>query len=153
MARPDGSAPVDADLVEEVEAASHGLLGVSMRALAEVDSVSTTQLRALMLLHDIGPVNLSFLAERLGVAISSASRLVDRLAASGHVERTVPSHSRREVLLTLSPAGRRIVRRHQKARLAVFADLLGRLTAEERQCLLMGLQAVDRATREQREAE
>lgn len=139
-------ADVDAQFVEAVEAASHGLLGVTMRALAEVDTVSATQLRALMLLQSLGPVNLSVLAERLGVALSSASRLVDRLAASGHLERTVPAHSRREVLLTLSKEGRRVVRRHERARRVIFAELLQALDEQERECLLMGLRAVQRVT-------
>ncbi len=137
---------VDPVLVDEVASASRGLLGLSLRAMTTLDQVSTTQLRALMLLAQCGPVNLSVFADQLGAATSSASRLVDRLAAAGHVERTVPAHSRREVLLQLTASGRRLVRRHDTARQRIFAELLAMLEPEERDALLSGLRAVSRVT-------
>ncbi len=137
---------VDPVLVDEVASASRGLLGLSMRAMTAVDQVSATQLQALMLLAQRGPVNLSVFADRLGVATSSASRLVDRLAAAGHLERTVAAHSRREVLLQLTASGRRLVRRHDAARQRIFAELLAVLEPEERDALLSGLRAVSRVT-------
>jgi len=133
-----------ADLVDEVENAARGLLGVSIKAMSAVEPTSPTQLRALMLLQAIGPTKLSVLAERLGVAASSASRLVDRLAAAGHVERTVPAHSRREVQLELTRAGTRLVRRHDKARRLAFANLLTAIEPADREALLRGLRAVSR---------
>lgn len=136
---------MDPALVDEVEAASRGLLSLSMRAMAEVDQVSATQLRALLLLQQVGPVNLSEFAERLGIATSSASRLVDRLAAAGHLTRTVPEHSRREVQLTLSAGGRRLLVQHAEARQTIFAELLSTLDPQERAALLLGLRAVTRA--------
>lgn len=135
---------VDADLVDEVENAARGLLGVSIRAMGAVDPMSPTQLRALMLLHAIGPTNLSALATSMGVTASSASRLVDRLAAAGHLERTVAAHSRREIRLELSRVGKRIVMRHERARHAAFADLLAAMEPNEREALLLGLRAVSR---------
>jgi len=144
---------VDPMLVDEVESASRGLLGLSIRAMTTVEQVSPTQLRALMLLARGGPVNLSVFAGRLGVATSSASRLIDRLIAAGHVERTAPAHSRREVLLQLTAGGRRVVRRHEAARRAIFAELLAVLTPADRDALLRGLRAVSLATREESAAD
>lgn len=135
---------VDSGFVDEVERASRGLLGLSIRAMGEVEAVSATQLRALMLLQQTGPVNLSVFAERFAVATSSASRLVDRLAAAGYLERSVAAHSRREVLLTLSGSGRRLVRKHDQARRAVFTQALSALDPDERGALLRGLRAVNR---------
>lgn len=139
---------VDPALVDEVETASRGLLSLSMRAMAEVDQVSATQLRALLLLQQTGPVNLSEFADRLEIATSSASRLVDRLAAAGHLTRTVPGHSRREVQLTLSAGGRRLLVQHAEARQAIFTELLTSLDPQERTALLLGLRAVTRAVGE-----
>ncbi len=140
---------VDAGLVDEVEQASHGLLALSIRAMASVDQVSATQLRALLLLRDAAPVNLSEFADGLGIATSSASRLVDRLAAAGYLTRAVPERSRREVELTLNAAGRRLLARHDRARHAAFVELLGALEPAELAALLDGLRAVNRVAERQ----
>lgn len=60
--------------------------------------------------HD-GPIRMGELADRLLVANSSCTRIVGRLVAAGLVERRRGRHDRREVLVLLTPAGRRLHRR------------------------------------------
>jgi len=67
----------------------------------------------------------------LGLTPSGAVRLVDRLCADGLTTRGPgPDGRSRSVLLTAK--GRRAARRLAAARAAVLADVLGRLTAEQR---------------------
>ncbi len=132
-----------ASLADRVEVASRSLLALSLRAMARLDpAISSTQLRALMVLAESGSSNLSTLALSVGVSTSATSRLVDRLVASGLADRQVPAHSRREVLLLLTAAGRRVVHEYEQARREVFAEALAGLAEADVQALLRGLDAV-----------
>lgn len=132
-----------ASLAHRVELASRSLLALSIKAMAQLDpAISSTQLRALMVLEESGGSNLSTLAAAAGVSTSAASRLVDRLVAAGLADRQVPTHSRREVLLQLTPTGRGVVRDHEQARREVFAEALADLAETDLQALIQGLDAV-----------
>ncbi len=114
-----------AALADRVEAASRSLLTLSMRALSQVDAaVSAPQLRALMVLNQLGRSNLG------------------TLVASGLMAREVAAHSRREVQLQLTAGGRRMLRRHDEARRAVFAEALADLSEPDLLALVQGLDAV-----------
>ena len=58
-----------------------------------------------------GPIRMGELAERLLVANSSCTRLVRKLVRSGHLVRRAGDVDRREVLVTLTAAGRTLHRR------------------------------------------
>ena len=135
--------PVTVSLTDRVEVASRSLLALSLRAMAQLDpTISSTQLRALTVLEESGGGNLSVLAAAVGVSTSAASRLVDRLVAAGLADRQVPAHSRREVLLQLTPAGRRVVRDYEQGRREVFAEALADLAETDLEALIQGLDAV-----------
>jgi len=135
--------PVTASLADRVEVAARSLLALSLRAMAQLDpAISSTQLRALMVLEESDGNNLSTLAAAVGVSTSAASRLVDRLVAAGLADRQVPAHSRREVLLQLTPAGRGVVSEYEQARREVFAGALADLAEADLQALIQGLDAV-----------
>lgn len=132
-----------ASLADRVELASRSLLALSIKAMAQLDpAISSTQLRALMGLEESGGSNLSTLAAAAGVSTSAASRLADRLVGAGLADRQVPAHSRREVLLQLTPTGRGVVRDHEQARREVFAEVLADLAETDVQALIQGLAAV-----------
>jgi DNA-binding MarR family transcriptional regulator len=58
-----------------------------------------------------GSLPLSKVGERLMVHPTSVTNLVDRLDAQGLVERTVDTADRRRILASLTPAGRRVLKR------------------------------------------
>jgi DNA-binding MarR family transcriptional regulator len=129
--------------------ASRVLVGVSARSLAEVESsVTVTQFRTLVVLESQGEVNLSGLAERLGVNASTALRMIDRLLVAGLVTRRDNPGSRREVLLGLSPVGRRLVRRVTSRRRAELARVVAAMPASRRSELLAALRAFAEAAGE-----
>jgi DNA-binding MarR family transcriptional regulator len=81
------------------------------QALRPLD-VTPAQAEALRLLQDRQPLTLSGLGELLVCESgSSPSRLVDRLVTAGLVDRLESPSDRRQVVLTLTAAGRRVARR------------------------------------------
>jgi DNA-binding MarR family transcriptional regulator len=63
------------------------------------------------------PCGMTELADFCAVDRTTMTRTVDQLFANGLVERTTPATDRRQVLLTVTPAGRTL---HQKALQAVY---------------------------------
>ncbi len=129
--------------------ASRVLVGVSARSLSEVEStVTVTQFRTLVVLDSHGEVNLSGLAEKLGVNASTALRMIDRLLVAELVTRRDNPDTRREVLLGLSTAGRRLVRRVTRRRRAELARVVAAMPADRRSELLAALRAFAEAAGE-----
>lgn len=65
------------------------------------------------------------LAHSLGVSRGGLTRIVDRLAGRGWVDRDRPEHNRREVHAFLTVAGRRVIRRARTVYAAVLTETLG----------------------------
>ena len=79
-----------------------------------------------------GPARLSDLAQKVGVDISTLSRQVHHLEASGLVGRSVVEEDRRAALLAVTDKGRDLVRRIRAAKRAAITEMLEHWTAEER---------------------
>jgi DNA-binding MarR family transcriptional regulator len=137
-----GPANLPADLVIAVAAAARPLVMVWGRAdgISQAQ-VSPPQLRALVAVGQHGSLNLSQLADELGVIPSSASRLCDRLVAAGLLDRRVSEQTRREVVLTLRREGQRLLDTVEHARREALADVLGGMRLGGRKALLSGLEA------------
>jgi DNA-binding MarR family transcriptional regulator len=145
-----------ADGAQETEAfvtalltASRVLVGVSARSLSEVESaVTVTQFRTLVVLDSHQGINLSGLAEKLGVNASTALRMIDRLLVADLVTRRDNPETRREVLLALSPAGRKLVRQVTQRRRAELARVVAAMPSGRRSELLAALRAFAEAAGE-----
>lgn len=137
------SAAGDADAVTDaVLAASRLLLAVSARSIAAVDeSITLAQFRLLVVLFSRGAVNLSMLADQLDVNPSTATRMIDRLIASGLVSREPNPASRREVVVALTEAGAATVRQVTTRRRKEIARIVGRMPVEQRHDLVEALEA------------
>jgi DNA-binding MarR family transcriptional regulator len=132
-----------AAVAERVEIAARALLTLSARASIDLPgSVSLTQLRALAAAEELGACSLGALADALRISTSSASRLVDRLSAAGVLDRRPSDVSRRELTLQVTPRGKRLLRRHEASRRAVFAEALNGMASADVRALVRGLEAV-----------
>ncbi|WP_067490562.1 MarR family transcriptional regulator [Actinomadura hibisca] len=100
--------------------------------------VPATQLRALFVLER-GPVNISALATELNALVSSASRLCDRLEASGLLLRDPGQDDRREVTVRLTAEGQELMDRLRVRRQEELGRVLSMMSAQARQALLWGL--------------
>jgi DNA-binding MarR family transcriptional regulator len=101
--------------------------GTSAIRLLDEAGLTAAQFKTLLTLGADG-TSVSGLAERLGVTQPTASRLVSALAAKGLVAAAVSEHDRRARELTLTPAGRALLRRMNAARVAdlrVYVEGLG----------------------------
>jgi DNA-binding MarR family transcriptional regulator len=129
--------------------ASRVLVGVSARSLSEIESaVTVTQFRTLVVLDRQGETNLSGLAASLGVNASTALRMIDRLLVAELVTRRDNPETRREVLLGLTPAGRRLVRRVTRRRRAELTRVVAAMPSGRRSELLAALRAFAEAAGE-----
>jgi DNA-binding MarR family transcriptional regulator len=135
-----------ADVSAAVESTADSLIAVLDGArLAHLPAVPPAQLRVLTILSTAPQANMNRLAEALDVVPSSASRLCDRLEATGLLRRLPDPRDRREVRLLLTPAALRLLNALRERRRAALAVVLDRMTPAERQDLVRALAAFDTA--------
>ena len=115
--------------------------------------VSPPQLRAMLAINEHGSTNLTDLAHDLGAMLSSASRLCDRLVASGLIERSQGRDDRREVSMRLTRDGERLVASIARERQSAIESLLEAMPEEDRIALVRGLEAFSLAAHKSRPAE
>jgi DNA-binding MarR family transcriptional regulator len=134
------------DVAAAVESTVESLLGVLDGArLAQSPAVPPTQLRVLSIIAGNQHTNMSRLAEALDVVPSSASRLCDRLEATGLLRRVPDPRDRREVRLLLTAAARRVLEDLRERRRTALGEVLERMTPAGRQDLVRALAAFDTA--------
>jgi len=129
-----------------VESAAESLQAVLESArVAQSPAIPPTQLRVLIIVDRGAHTNMNRLAEALDVVPSSASRLCDRLEATGLLRRVPDPRDRREVRLLLTPAARRLLDDLREARRRALAEVLERMSPSARHDLVRALGAFDAA--------
>ncbi|POX63186.1 MarR family transcriptional regulator [Streptomyces sp. Ru62] len=150
MTRLGGAGGDRTDLADGLVAAALGV-GDAVELLATLWSsaaqdvdlpLSPHQLRALRALEAAPGLNLTALAERLGIGLPTASRLCDRLEAAGLLERSPRSRDRREVRLELTAHARRVLGDVARRRARALATALRRMGPDDRAALTQGLRAL-----------
>lgn len=136
MTDPQDPAPVDITLT-----ASRALLGVVARSVASaLEVVTLPQFRVLVLLSTGGPTRVGTLAEQVGAVPSTFSRSVDRMVAGGWVERSLREENRREIILDLTPDGRRLVDSVTERRRREIRRVLETMSPADRQTVAHAFQ-------------
>lgn len=131
-----------------VDDAAAALLSVWDTARERATSrLSGSQLRALLVVEEYDGINLCRLAASMGMILSSASRLCDRLVAAGVLEREPSRVDRREISLHLNPVGQALLDELRADRRERLAHVLSGMTAGGRQALLRGLQEFEAVAR------
>jgi DNA-binding MarR family transcriptional regulator len=149
-----GSADLDAlvDAVAELRARVAPLILARQERRAagatEGERLTTPQHLTLLALAD-GPLSVSDVAARTGVAVSTATRMLQSLARAGWVRRAAATadRDRRRRPVELTPAGRRVMDQAGDALRARIRELLERLDDEERAAIVIGMRALARALR------
>ncbi|MFZ1063523.1 MAG: MarR family transcriptional regulator [Acidimicrobiales bacterium] len=127
-------------VVDAVLSASRVLVAVASRSLSDIaEDVTITQYRTLVVLASRGPQNLVGLADLVGVTPASATRMCDRLVAKGLIARASDLGDRRQVRLTLTKNGSRLVRTVTDRRRSEIAAILGSLDAKDQVVLVKAL--------------
>lgn len=104
-----------------------------------VDEITDTQFIVLRSLRK-GPCNTSFLARMLGVTLSAVTALINRLHHMGLVTRERHEKDRRQVWITITPKGLKLLCEVEEKRNLLLALYLAQVPREEREQLLSLLQ-------------
>lgn len=145
--------PVSEREVDAVLRASRVLVSVAARSLAGVsDEVSLPQYRALVVLASRGPLRPGELARILQSHPSTVTRLCDRLVTNRLIDRQPSPDSRREVMVALTPRGRRLVDRVTEKRRAELATILAHVPKRDRPFIVRALDALGDAAGEPADA-
>ncbi|MFI6316361.1 MarR family winged helix-turn-helix transcriptional regulator [Nonomuraea sp. NPDC050556] len=140
-----------------VESAAAALIAVWAHSRhSAAAAISSIQLQALLSIESHQHVNLARLGEALGAQPSSASRLCDRLEATGWVRRSAAHDDRREITIHLTASGKALLEELRGQRRDDLAQVIDEMPPTARAALLRGLRAftlaADRVT-EQRSHE
>ncbi|MBZ3901310.1 MULTISPECIES: MarR family winged helix-turn-helix transcriptional regulator [Streptomyces] len=122
-----------ADLDRQVLDAVENLVPLWFSAVEDVvPRLSPRQILALRAIRRRPELNLTALAEQLGVGLPTASRLCDRLEAAGLLQRCVHLDDRREVRLLVTERGHGFLVEVTERLSARLGDVLAALPAAER---------------------
>lgn len=130
------------------------MVALAARSLADLDAdVTLPQYRALVVLASRGPQRVVDISAELGVNPSTGTRMCDRLVRKQLARRYRSTIDRREVRLTLTPAGRRLVEEVTSHRRAELISLVEAVPTPSRAVLTDALRALSTAAGDVPESE
>jgi DNA-binding MarR family transcriptional regulator len=139
---PDALTTIGGDdhVIEAIILAGRAMVGIAARSLSEVsDDVTLAQYRTLVVLSNEGPRRLADLAHALDVSPSTATRMCDRLVRKDLIDRARDVLDRREVNLTLTPQGAKLVQDVIDRRRERVRELLDLIPDEGRPAMVESL--------------
>lgn len=108
------------------------------------DSFSPTEIRVLFQLSGSASTTATELNRRLGIDAGYLSRILHRFERSGLLSREIGRRDRRELRLSLTPAGRAVIIPLDRAATAEVARWLQPLNDQKQRELLSAMQAIMR---------
>jgi DNA-binding MarR family transcriptional regulator len=121
-----------------------------LRQAARVDveaGIGPAQLSALSVLVFGGSTTLSGLADAEHVTLPTMSRVVSALAAAGLVRKQPSGRDRRSVLVSATPAGRRLLQAARRRRIEALAERLEALSQRDLAALERAAELMERVAR------
>jgi len=103
---------------------------------AHLPDLTPTQFSTLTRLCELGPISQNALGREVAMDAATIKGVVDRLRARGLVQAARDGGDRRRLLLEASEAGRALWEASWRAALAISAETLAPLEAEEREVFL-----------------
>ncbi|MGB8828488.1 MAG: MarR family transcriptional regulator [Dehalococcoidales bacterium] len=100
------------NLVKQILYASENIfqvMGITIPPEWLMTDMTVAQLRVLLLLHTEGPSRMSSIAATLGIAVSTATGIIDNLVRKELVIRSADTEDRRVVICGLSPRGQEVI--------------------------------------------
>jgi DNA-binding MarR family transcriptional regulator len=145
-----GSGTTVPQQVDEVLAATRMVAALIAESLASIEPAMTMPQWRVLVLADEGSCNVTAVAEDLGVHMSNATRMCDRLVAAGLLDRRRADYDRRHVLLTLTAAGDELVRSAMDYRRRAIEAAMDRMTHQERATVVSAASVFVRAATQTR---
>jgi DNA-binding MarR family transcriptional regulator len=123
-----GQADQRDELVDALLVLSRAIVGIAVRALAGSDAdVTMAQFRTMVVIATRGPQRVVDISAELAVNPSTGTRMCERLVRKGLVARERVGADRREVQISLTELGRRVVREVIARRRAELASIVSAL--------------------------
>ena len=101
--------------------------------------ITNPQFNALLALRDNADMTMGELCEKLMLACSTATDLIDRMEKNGFLVRNRDAQDRRVIRLAVSEKGRQVITEVMSARRRYVASMLQKLTEEEQTQLAQSL--------------
>ncbi|MEK0097825.1 MarR family transcriptional regulator [Streptomyces sp. A475] len=131
-----------AELAERLRAAIQQLLP-ELRAQGIQSRLTPSRLAALAALSAHGPLRISDLATRMGIALSTVSRMVDLLDGCGWIEREADPKDQRATLIALNDTGQALLDSTRRQAATRLAERIDELTADHQHALRDALPALE----------
>ncbi len=139
----------EADAVAALLSTSQTLAALTSQAVSGTGTeVTAVQMRTLTTIAQAGAAPAGVLAATLGVHPSTFTRTIDRLQGYGWVQRGANPANRREVLVSLTPEGKKVLSSVTRRQRQAVSRALNRLSAGEQDQLIDSLQLLERASTE-----
>jgi len=132
---------VPARQVENVLAGTRAVGAIIAESLAAVEEIVTMPQLRVLILAAREQQSMSAIAEDLGVHASNATRTCERLVQAGLLDRTTDTEDRRRVVLSLTPAGERLLSEVMERRRERVVAIMEQMTREDREALASSLAA------------
>jgi DNA-binding MarR family transcriptional regulator len=120
-------------------------LGVQSTESGKRLGLSNTRMSALAVALDAPGLTMSELASSLDLPAPLATRVTEELVERALMERFPDPSDRRRVLVRATPAGQQAVEDVHREAAVLIGDVLERMTTEEANALIFGLEALLRA--------
>ncbi|MFI6345514.1 MarR family winged helix-turn-helix transcriptional regulator [Streptomyces sp. NPDC050560] len=134
--------PDSEDLAARLRASIQHLMPM-LRAQSVHSDLTPSRLSALAALDDRGPLRISELSARMGIALSTASRMIDLLEGLGWVHRRADPADLRASLVDVTPQGRTVLRSVRTEHAGKLATEIARLPADRIRLLHDALPALE----------
>ncbi|HZW83419.1 MAG TPA: MarR family transcriptional regulator [Candidatus Deferrimicrobium sp.] len=135
----------DQDVVSKVEILlRHVAVAVTHRGREHLGDYQITppQFSALLALIDSGEITMGELCQKLFLACSTVTDLIDRMEKNGYVERFKDSKDRRVIRLRVLPAGIAVYEDVIKNRKTYLKTVLAQISDEQQQNLVASLESL-----------
>ncbi|WP_124727050.1 MarR family winged helix-turn-helix transcriptional regulator [Staphylospora marina] len=127
--------PVTMQTVGEIERLLREIstiVKIKGREILNAFPITNPQFDALYLLHQEGDMTIGELSQRMFLACSTMTDLVDRMEKNGVVERVRDNRDRRVVRIHMLEKGRKVIHEVLEARRKYLADVLSGLSDSEK---------------------
>lgn len=104
--------------------------------------ITPPQFNALLLLAEYGDMTIGELGNKMYLASSTATDLIDRMERNGLVERVRDSSDRRVVRLHMLEKGKEMIQKVLESRKRYLEKILVRVSAQEQEDLVRALQSI-----------
>lgn len=134
--------------MEQIERIAQ-LYPVIMRVMGRIRSLvhdgmdlTYNQYKMLLTIYDKGSCPLNLLARELGIAMSSASEMVERLVNLGIVYRAVDEENRRQVIIYTTDRGEELIRELRHGIIENYRQLFARLPEGDQERLATAFETI-----------